>query len=211
MSFLYFRYNTLMSKLITFIGVSGVGKTTLAKVLSATGDFATGFEQHDTRPFQHLFDKDKRYALPNQIDYFLLRAEQERVLRADPRPALVDGGLDVDFHGFARLFHAHGYLNDAEYDLCKRLYEQLRLALPMPELIIYLTASEDVIRERLARRDRVNIATSADAGMLKKYLEEWLATLPADQVLKFDVSAESVGYEGLLQKITRELHNRAIY
>ncbi len=200
-----------MAKLITFVGVSGVGKTTLAKALAETGDFATGFEQHDTRPFQHLFDKDKRYALPNQIDYFLLRAEQERILRADPRPALLDGGLDVDFHGFARLFHARGYLSDAEYDLCKRLYEQLRLALPMPELIIYLTASEDVIRERLARRDRVNIATSADAGMLKKYLEEWLGTLPADYVLNFDVSAESVGYEMLLQKIDSELDSRAIY
>ena len=200
-----------MSKLITFVGVSGVGKTTLAKALAATGDFATGFEQHDTRPFQHLFDKNKRYALPNQIDYFLLRAEQERILRADPRPALIDGGLDVDFHGFARLFHARGYLSDAEYDLCKRLYEQLRLALPMPEVVIYLTASEEVICERLTKRDRVNIATSADAGMLKEYLEEWLGTLPAKQVLEFDVSAEGPSYKRLLQEVASEFDNREIY
>ena len=199
-----------MSKLITFVGVSGVGKTTLARALAATGNFATGFEQHDTRPFQHLFDKDKRYALPNQIDYFLLRAEQEHILRADPRSALLDGGLDVDFHGFARLFHARGYLNDAEYDLCKRLYAQLRLSLPMPELVVYLTASGEVIRERLAKRDRVNIATSADAGLLKKYLEEWLDTLPAKQVLEFDVSVEDLGYKRLLQEIISEFDNREI-
>ncbi|MCP4140117.1 MAG: deoxynucleoside kinase [Chloroflexi bacterium] len=200
-----------MGKLITFVGVSGVGKTTLAKALAATGNFATGFEQHDTRPFQHLFDKDKRYALPNQIDYFLLRAEQERVLRADPRPALVDGGLDVDFHGFARLFHNRGYLSNEEYDLCKRLYKQLRLSLPEPELVVYLTASEGVIRERLAKRDRVNIATSADAGLLKKYLEEWLETLPDKQILEFDVSTEGVGYKRLLKEIASEFGNREIY
>ena len=211
LNLLDFRYNTPMSKLITFVGVSGVGKTTLAKALATTGDFATGFEQHDTRPFQHLFDKDKRYALPNQIDYFLLRAEQERILRADPRPALIDGGLDVDFHGFARLFHARGYLSDAEYDLCKRLYDQLRLALPMPELVVYLTASDEVVRERLASRDRVNIATADDARMLKKYFKAWLGTLPAMQVLEFDVSAEGLDYKRLLEEITSELDNRAIY
>lgn len=183
-----------MSKLITFVGVSGVGKTTLARALAATGNFATGFEQHDTRPFQHLCDADKRYTLHNQVDYFLLRAEQERALRADPRPALLDGGLDVDFYGFARLFHTRGYLNDDEYALCERLYTQLRLSLPKPELVVYLTASEAIIRQRLAARDRVNIATADDANLLKEYLEDWLRELPGANLLKLDVSAVDKNY-----------------
>ncbi len=187
-----------MAKLITFVGVSGVGKTTLTRALESAGDFAAGFEQHDTRPFQNLCDQDKRYTLHNQVDYFLLRAEQERTLRADPRPALLDGGLDVDFHGFARLFHKRGYLNDAEFDLCKRLYEQLRLALPAPELVVYLTASEEAIRQRLSGRDRVNIATADDAGLLKKYLEEWLNALPKEKLYRLDVSNTDETYSEIL-------------
>jgi len=183
-----------MGKLIAIVGVSGVGKTSLVKALSAAGDFATGLEEHNDRPFQLLFDQDKGYALHNQVDYFLLRARQEKTLRAEPKPGLIDGGLDVDFHGFTRLFQSRGYLNDAELDLLARLYAQLRTALPMPELVIYLTASDDVIRERLAGRDRVNIATAPDAGLLKKYLEEWLDTLPQDRVLYLDVSESELSY-----------------
>lgn len=194
-----------MAKLITFVGVSGVGKTTLARALAATGNFATGFEQHDTRPFQHLCDADKRYTLHNQIDYFLLRAEQERALRTDPRPALLDGGLDVDFHGFARLFHYRGYLSDDEYALCERLYTQLRLALPLPNLVVYLTASDAVIRQRLAARDRVNIATADDAILLKKYLETWMETLPEENVLKFDVSKSDMTYSDILPKLIERI------
>lgn len=194
-----------MGKLITFVGVSGVGKTTLAKALAAAGKFAIGFEQHDTRPFQHLFDKDKRYAVHNQVDYFLLRAEQEHALRADPRPALLDGGLDVDFHGFARLFHKRGYLDEAEFALCERLYTQLRLALPLPELVVYLTASEEVIRQRLAARDRVNIATADDAALLKEYLEDWLETLPDENLLKLDVSKVDVSYSELLPALLERI------
>lgn len=199
-----------MGKLIAIVGASGVGKTTLVKALAESGDFTTGYEQHEERPFQILFDQDKRYALPNQIDYFLLRAEQERGLRTDPRPALIDGGLDVDFHGFARLFHKRGYLDDDEFDLCKRLYNQLRTALPPPELVIYLTASVDVIRQRLAKRERINIATSDDAGLLKTYLEEWLNNLSPEKYLKIDVSENDPKYVGLIQQLLLEIEKRNI-
>ncbi|MCF6278365.1 MAG: deoxynucleoside kinase [Anaerolineales bacterium] len=199
-----------MSKIIIFVGVSGVGKTTLVRALASTGDFATGLEQHDMRPFQHLFDKDKRYAFPNQVDYLLLRAEQERILRADPRPALIDGGIDVDFHLFTRLFHAHGYLSDAEFNLCARLYHQLRAALPLPELVVYLTASDEVVRQRLAKRNRVNIASAEDAGLLKEYLEAWLRTSAKAQVVRLDVSEADPDYQKVIPVLRDAITKRTV-
>ena len=110
-----------MGKLIVVVGNSGVGKTTLTRALCAAGDFATGLEEHIARPFQALFKNDAGFALANQIDYLLLRAEQERLIRADARTGIQDGGLEMDFFVFTRLFQRKGLLSTQEYRLCERL------------------------------------------------------------------------------------------
>ena len=120
-----------MSILIAVVGASGVGKTTLVHTLAKAFPFNIAYEGHSDRPFQSLFKEDPRYALANQIDYLLLCAEQEKELRASPRVGLMDGGLDLDFHGFTRLFHRRGLLSDAELDLCRRIYQFLRETLPL--------------------------------------------------------------------------------
>jgi deoxyadenosine/deoxycytidine kinase len=190
-----------MAGITSFIGASGVGKTSLVRALHARGDFALGLESHAERPFQALFKRDPHYALANQVDFLLYRAEQERLLRADPRPALVDGGLDLDFHGFTRLFHARGWLTDPEFDLIRRLYSMTRELLPPPDLIVHLTASDKAVRERLAARNRINIATAADTSLLASFLDEWLASVPPERVIHFDVTHEPLDFSGCIPVI----------
>jgi deoxyadenosine/deoxycytidine kinase len=191
----------IMGKLITVVGASGVGKTTLVTALTGTGKFAAAFEQHAERPFQSLFKQDARYALANQIDYLLFRAEQERQLRASSLPGLIDGGLDLDFHGFTRLFRARGLLSGAEYNLCARFYTLTRQLLPPPELIVHLTASHEAIAARLAARSRINIASAEDTALFNSFLKEWLAGLPPGQVIELDVTNQSINYTGSVELI----------
>ena len=194
-----------MGTLIAVVGASGVGKTALVHALAKTRPFETAYEEHAERPFQTLFKDDARYALANQIDYMLLRAEQEKSLRASPRLGLIDGGLDLDFHGFTRLFHRRGLLTDPEFDLCQRVYHFLRQVSPRPDLIVCLQADDEIIAKRLAGRDRINIASPEDTTLFNSFLEEWLKTIPSEQILEVDVSNETLEYEESIDIILSKL------
>ena len=194
-----------MGKVISIVGPSGVGKTTLVRVVANTGKFATAFEGHLERPFQTLFKQDKRYGLANQIDYFLMRAEQEQELRAASQIGLMDGGLDLDFHAFTRLFLHRNLLTEPEFDLCRRLYEFIRIALPRPELFVRLVADEETVAARLSTRDRINIATSEDNAIFNFFLDEWISSLAPEQLLKLDVSNETLLYKESVSVILKRI------
>jgi deoxyadenosine/deoxycytidine kinase len=184
-----------VGKLIAVVGTSGVGKTTLVRALCMAVDFAPGLEEHGTRPFQALFKNDPRYALANQMDYLLLRARQEQELRQGTKPGLLDGGLEMDFHGFTRLFHARGWLTNTEYQLCKDFYYFIRNLLPPPDLVISLKAGRDIIAERLRGRNRINIASTQEISLLDSFLDEWLATVNPERILYLDNNRDDPEYK----------------
>ncbi|MGA2489752.1 MAG: deoxynucleoside kinase [Anaerolineales bacterium] len=188
-----------MGKLIVVVGNSGVGKTSLTEALCAAGDFVTGLEGHATRPFQALFKNNASFALANQIDYLLARAEQERQIRAEPKTGIQDGGLEMDFFVFTRLFHSKGLLSTEEYRLCERLVSQIRSSQPPPEGILWLTAPLDVVEERFTRRGRLlEIATRDDLQVTGFMLEDWLERLDPERILRIDASKEDPHYQSCL-------------
>ncbi len=192
-----------MNKLISIVGASGVGKTALVQALAKTSKFITAYEQHTERPFQALFKQDKKYALANQMDYLLLRAEQEKELRALPSAqiGLIDGGLDLDFHGFTRLFLSRNLLSQPEFDLCQRLYTFIRETLPQPELIVRLNADDETVNSRMVSRKRINIASAEDTALFNSYLDEWLMDVPSKQKLELDVANETLDYQNSTNRI----------
>ena len=181
-----------MGRLVAIVGNTAVGKTTLVQHLCSVAPFVTGLEQHAERPFQQAFAADlSRYALANQVDYLLLRAEQEHAIRAQPGIGLVDGGLDEDFRVFARHFWHKGYLTDAEFDLCARLHTLLRSLAPPPDLYIYLTAPLTVLERRFQQRGRaLEIAQHNDLAQLDELMSAWMEAERTVPVFVVDASRD---------------------
>lgn len=199
-----------MSKLIAIVGGNGSGKTTLAELLCQQAGCTPYLESHADRPFQTLFSQDfHRYALPNQIDYLLTRAEQERQVRAGEAAGVQDGGLDQDFHLYTRLFPHKGFLSDEDFDLCRRTYQTLRGLLPPPDLFIRLDAPLDVLERRLLERNRrldlEGIVTPADLPLLAAYLDEWLAGVDPARLVSVDAGKDDPAYTQALPGLVLKL------
>ena len=131
-------------------GPIGAGKTSLARQLAHHLDGEELLERPEDNPFLARFYEDMaRYALPAQLTFLFQRVDQLRnVGQLDffRRATIADFLLDKD-PLFARL-----NLNDAEYALYQKVYSQLKLEAPVPDLVIYLQAPVETLTERVHRR-----------------------------------------------------------
>ncbi len=189
-----------MGKLVSVVGNSGVGKTTFARKLCQEPDYAIGLEQHEQRPFQELFmGNHQRYALANQVDYLLFRAEQEIQLRKGHNTGILDGGLDQDFFVFTKLFYRNSYLTEDEYAICEKIYWVLRESLPPPDLIIWMKAPLEELVERFKRRKRrLDITQTEDMGTIEILLEDWLGENRETPIYVIEAEYEDRSYSKVI-------------
>jgi deoxyadenosine/deoxycytidine kinase len=137
-------------RFIAVEGPIGAGKTSLARRLSDYLGASLLLEDVSDNPFLPRFYQDpKRHALATQLHFLFDRAHQLRDLfRLDTlRGTLVaDFLLDKD-RIFARL-----NLDDDEFRLYQKIYDDLNLQAPAPDLVIYLQARPDTLLDRVRKR-----------------------------------------------------------
>lgn len=139
-----------LPRFVAVEGNIGVGKTTLAKRLASTFNYQTLLEAAEENPFLERFYLDrKRNALPTQLYFLFQRSQQFRELRQGDMfsPLRVADFLLNKDPLFARVT-----LDDDEFNLYKKVYDQLIIDAPKPDLVVYLQAPVDTLMKRVRQR-----------------------------------------------------------
>ena len=152
----------------TFIAVEGsigVGKTTLAKRLAASFNYATLLEDAEENPFLEKFYRNREQAaLATQLFFLFQRAQKIQDMRQTDifEPARIADFLVEKDPLFARI-----NLDRDEYQLYEKVYQQLTIDAPKPDLVVYLQAPTDVLLSRIDTR-----GLEIERGINRDYLEQ---------------------------------------
>jgi len=147
---------------IAIEGPIRVGKSTLARVLSDRLHAKRVFDPEDN-PFLADFYKEKPGSAFRAQMYFLMERHRRliEVQQGDAAPLVSDFLFEKD-----KIF-AYINLDNEELKLYERYYEMFSAALKPPDLVIYLQATPDVLRERIAKKK-----SPAEKQISRAYLEE---------------------------------------
>lgn len=146
-------------------GPLGVGKTSLAQLLAERINGKSIMEDTEGNPFLTNFYKDpKRFALQTQL-FFLLRRfqKQEEINQIDifKRVVISDFLFDKD------RIYAKINLDDREFSLYEQVFQLLKVKIVNPDLVIFLQARTEILKERIKKRDR-----DYEKSISLKYLDQ---------------------------------------
>lgn len=138
---------------ITVEGPIGVGKTSLAKAISAHMQLHLLKEIVDENPFLGKFYEDiDEWSFQTEMFFLCNRYKQLEDINIkylnQRRPVV------ADYHIFKNLIFASRTLKDSQYDKYMQIYRILTQDMPVPNVIVYLTASLETLQKRIAMRGR---------------------------------------------------------
>ena len=187
-------------------GPIGVGKTSLAKRLAKSFETDLMLEGAAENPFLERFYQDPRSgALPAQLFFLFQRVRQiEDMRQADMfQPVRVADFLMEKDQLFAELT-----LSAEELKLYEQVYAHVSVKAPVPDLVVYLQAPEDVLLKRISRRG-IKYERKIDVEYLRKLSEAYSRMfLNYDAAPLLIVNTASINlvdndseYEALLEQI----------
>ena len=156
----------MQHRFITIEGNIGVGKTTLATLLSKHYNARLVLEQFADNPFlPKFYEKPEQYAFPVELFFMAERFKQlkELIQQTD-----LFQQLTISDYLFTKcLLFAKVTLPDDEYRLYQRLFDIIHQQLLQPDLLVYLHAPVSKLQENIRIRNR-----SYEQNIPDSYLQE---------------------------------------
>ena len=141
---------------IPFIAVEGpigVGKTSLSKAIAESQSFHLLKEIVEENPFlTKFYDDIEAWSFQTEMFFLCNRYKQlsdiKQEIIANEKPVV------ADYHLFKNLIFAKRTLESTEYKKYEEIYKILTKDMPVPNIIIYLHASQETLMKRIALRGR---------------------------------------------------------
>lgn len=188
---------------IGFEGPIGAGKTTLAQLLAMHLGATLILEDVDGNEFLPDFYADReRWALGTQLAFLISRYEQLRTIPPSRSKPVVSDYTKAKDPIFARAL-----LHDREVELYERLSIGLDASVSRPDLTVYVDARDDVLLDRIRRRNRP-YEVSIDAAYLDALRNAYTRhhnSVGKLQVLSFDTSELNLRSESQLRGLFKKI------
>ncbi|MBU0509443.1 deoxynucleoside kinase, partial [bacterium] len=137
---------------IAIEGVIGVGKTSLATLLTERLNGRLVLEKPEENPFLENFYQDPRhYAFQTQLFFLLSRFRQQQEV---PEPDLFHPVVIADYLFAKDRIFAYINLSEAEIALYEKVMALLEVRLRKPELVVYLQSSTERLMKNIRMRNR---------------------------------------------------------
>jgi len=174
---------------ITIEGVIGVGKTTLAEMLAETFNAKLVLESFAENPFLPKFYEDKeKYAFPVELSFMAERFHQ--LQEHLPAPDLFHDMVISDYITEKSLIFAQNTLSEDVFSLYSKLFHIIFAQLPKPDLLVYLYASPEKLKQNIVKRGRdyeQSIELDYLSDLQDSYLEHF-KNVETQRVLIIDVN-----------------------
>ncbi len=176
----------MKKRLILVAGNIGAGKTSITEKLGERLGWKTGFESVADNPYlPDFYANMAEWSFHLQVFFLGHRAEQHIKASESNGSAILDRSIFEDFFIFARALRQLGNMNERDYNSYRTVFELITKSLPKPDLLIFLSAPVDVLKNRIDQRGReIESGISEEyLKLLESFYDEWLRNFDTCPVL----------------------------
>ena len=157
-------------KSISIEGNIGVGKTTLAKLLSNYLGYKLILETFENNPFlKDFYENLNKNALPLEL-FFL--AERYELLKLNSEDMFFSGTVSDFIFDKSKLF-AVNTLKDYELNIFNKIFSLMKKSVKNPEILIYLHSDLSSLENKITKRGR-EYENNIHSDYLKKLNDTYL-------------------------------------